>query len=223
MVHGLLEPPKLSTTRHWRPSEPASKRPTWAGTRARPSSRARSSSGCGRCSEPERVRHLTGSDAAPSFRPTPCLFSPEHMFLATHRLRHWLHTADRAVDEFLAGDWAERPIDPPATASGYVPPAIVYPMAALGDQLPATPGRLGDRSAAALFGDVPTPLPPPATFAAVGGPPSPSRAYADAPEPRHQARRGHVRRTLPRRPGAVAPPPAACLSPVPARPSRRSR
>ena len=211
-------------TRPWRRWEPGSKRPTWADTPARPSSRAQSSSGCGRCWEPEKVcRSRSVGTLAHRFCPTPSLFSPEHMFLTAHHLRHWLHTADRAVDEFLAGDWAERANDPPATAVESVPPAIDFPVNALGGRMATISGGLERRSATALFGDVPTPLPPPATFAAVPRPPSPSRANAGALEPRHQARRGRARRTVLRRPGAVAPPPAACLSPVPARPRRRGR
>lgn len=142
------------------------------------------------------------------------------MFLTVDRLRYWLHTADRAVDELLAGEWADWPGDAALTADEDGPPAILDRRHVLGGWVTALAGSHERGSASVLFGDVPTPLPPPATFAAVRQPPSSPRIYPGAPEARHEARRGHVRRTLPRRPGAVAPPPAACLSPVPTRPYR---
>jgi hypothetical protein len=133
-------------------------------------------------------------------------YPPEHMFLIPSRLREWLHCVDHAVEELLAGDM----VDWRANAcNGFSRVPINAPRHSRG-------AVREHASATALPGGPASQVPPPATFAgAQRALSSSSRAERPVTATPDAHRRVVARRPHPRRPGALAPPPMPCLSPLP--------
>ena len=158
-----------------------------------------------------RVRAVHVGHPRGSVRGSP--YSHEHMFLGSReRLLAWLRSVDQVVDELLAGDAIEGLVGFGLVLEDFETDQKRVP-ARRSDPRPGVPPAgsqifAGDRLATSYASDGASP-----TAA------TPSDERRPVERRPHPHRRLLSRRFRSRRPGALPPPPAVCISPLPAAPA----